>query len=213
MSEFAQRRVIMVDSQVRPSDVTKFPIIAAMLAIPREAFVPAGREQAAYIGENLEIAPGRVMLEPRTLAKLLDALDLQPGERVMDIGTGLGYAAAVIAEMVGEVVAVEELPALAAEAARRLAGAKNVTVLAGPLIAGASGPFDAILLQGGVEQVPESILAQLRDGGRIGALFMTGALGVVRIGHKAGGRVSWRYAFNAASPILPGFFAHREFVL
>lgn len=213
MSEFAQRRVTMVDSQVRPSDVTKYPIIAAMLAIRREAFVPAGREQAAYMGENLEIAPGRVMLEPRTLAKMLDALNLQPGERVMDLGTGFGYAAAVLAEMVGDVVAVEEHPMLAAEAARRLAGVKHVTVHTGPLTSGAPGPFDVIILQGGVEQVPEAILAQLNDHGRIAALFMTGALGTVRIGHKAGGRVTWRFAFNATSPILPGFSAARGFVL
>ena len=217
MREFAQRRVTMVDSQVRPSDVTKFPIIAAMLAIPREAFVPPGREEAAYLGDNLEIAPGRVMLEPRTLAKMLDALDLQPGERVLDLGTGFGYAAAVIAEMVGDVVAVEEHPVLAAEAARRLAGVKNVTVHTGPLTSGAPGPFDAIVLQGGVEQVPEAILAQLKDHGRIAALFMTGALGTVRIGHKAaqsdGGRVTWRFAFNATSPILPGFSTGRGFVL
>ena len=213
MSEFAQRRVTMVDSQVRPSDVTKFPIIAAMLAIPREAFVPAGREEAAYMGDNLEIAPGRVMLEPRTLAKMLDALDLQPGERVMDLGTGLGYAAAVLAEMVGDVVAVEEHPGLAAEAARRLAATANVTLHTGPLTEGASGPFDVIILQGGVEQVPDAILAQLADHGRIAALFMTGALGTVRIGHKAEGRVAWRFAFNASSPVLPGFSAGRGFVL
>ena len=213
MSEFAQRRVTMVDSQVRPSDVTKFPIIAAMLAVPREAFVPAGREEAAYMGENLEIAPGRVMLEPRTLAKMLDALDLQPTERVMDLGTGLGYAAAVLAELVAEVVAVEEHPALAAEAARRLAAVRNVTLHIGPLVAGANGPFDVIILQGAVEQVPDAILAQLKDHGRIAALFMAGALGTVRIGHKAEGRVSWRYAFNASSPILPGFSATPGFVL
>jgi protein-L-isoaspartate(D-aspartate) O-methyltransferase len=213
MSEFAQRRVTMVDSQVRPSDVTKFPIIAAMLIVPREAYVPAGREEAAYLGDNLEIAPGRVMLEPRTLAKMLDALDLQPSERVMDLGTGLGYAAAVLAEMVAEVVAVEEDPALAAEATRRLAGLRNVRVHHGALSAGAAGPFDAIIVQGGVEQVPEAILSQLKDHGRIAALFMTGALGTVRIGHKAGGQVTWRFAFNAAGPILPGFSAGRGFVL
>ena len=213
MSEFAQRRVTMVDSQVRPSDVTKFPIIAAMLAIPREAFVPAGREEAAYMGDNLDIAPGRVMLEPRTLAKMLDALDLQPEERVMDLGTGLGYAAAVLAEMVAEVVAVEENPALAAEARRCLAAVRNVSLHTGPLTAGAAGLFDVIILQGGVEQVPGAILDQLKDHGRIAAVFMSGALGTVRIGHKADGRVTWRFAFNASCPILPGFSTGRGFVL
>ena len=88
MSEFAPRRVMMVDTQVRPSDVTKFPIIDAMLSIPREAYVPADRREAAYVGENLVLAQGRVMLEARTLAKLLDALDIQPGEMVLDLGCG-----------------------------------------------------------------------------------------------------------------------------
>ena len=213
MSEFAQRRVTMVESQVRPSDVTKFPIIAAMLAVPREDYVPRGREEAAYLGDNLDIAPGRVMLEPRTLAKMLDALNLQPGERVLDLGTGLGYGAAVLAEMGGAVVAVEEDPVLAAEATRRLAGMANVTVQSGPLTAGAKGPFDVIILHGGVEQVPDAILSALADRGRIAALFMSGALGIVRIGHKQDGRVTWRFAFNAACPVLPGFAAGRGFVL
>ena len=92
MSEFASRRMMMVDTQVRPSDVTKFPIIDAMLHVPREVYVPRDKLQAAYIGENVEIAPGRVVLEPRTLAKMLDALDIQPGEMVLDLGCGLGYS-------------------------------------------------------------------------------------------------------------------------
>ena len=97
MSEFASRRMMMVDTQVRPSDVTKFPIIDAMLQVPREVYVPRDKQEAAYIGENVEIAPGRVVLEPRTLAKMLDALDIQPDEMVLDLGCGLGYSAAVIA--------------------------------------------------------------------------------------------------------------------
>ena len=117
MSEFATRRVMMVDTQVRPSDVTKFPIIDAMLSVPREAYVPGDKREAAYVGENLDIGGGRVVLEARTLAKMLDALDIQPTEMVMDIGCGLGYSAAVIARLADAVVAVEEDPALAAAAA------------------------------------------------------------------------------------------------
>ncbi len=98
----------MVDTQIRPSDVTKFPIIEAMLTVPREAFVPAEKREAAYIGEDIELGGGRVVLEPRTLAKMLDALDIQGDDLVLDIGSGLGYSAAVIARMAEAVVAVEE---------------------------------------------------------------------------------------------------------
>ena len=217
MSDFATRRVMMVDTQVRPSDVTKFPIIEAMLAVPREVFVPAARREAAYVGENLDIAPGRVVLEPRTLAKLLDALDVQPGELVLDLGCGLGYSTAVIARLADAVVAVEEDESMAAEAQRTLSaeGVDNAAVVVGPLAAGDArhAPFDVITIQGGVETVPEALLAQLKEGGRIGAVFMTGALGTARIGYKIDGVISWRQAFNAAAPVLPGFSAARGFVL
>jgi protein-L-isoaspartate(D-aspartate) O-methyltransferase len=217
MSDFATRRVMMVDTQVRPSDVTKFPIIEAMLAVPREVFVPAARREAAYVGENLDIAPGRVVLEPRTLAKLLDALDVQPGELVLDLGCGLGYSTAVIARLADAVVAVEEDESMAAEAQRTLSaeGVDNAAVVVGPLAAGDArhAPFDVITIQGGVETVPEALLAQLKEGGRIGAVFMTGALGTARIGYKIDGVISWRQVFNAAAPVLPGFSAARGFVL
>ncbi len=217
MSDFATRRVMMVDTQVRPSDVTKFPIIEAMLAVPREVFVPAARREAAYVGENLDIAPGRVVLEPRTLAKLLDALDVQPGELVLDLGCGLGYSTAVIARLADAVVAVEEDESMAAEAQRTLSaeGVDNAAVVVGPLAAGDArhAPFDVITIQGGVETVPDALLAQLKEGGRIGAVFMAGALGTARIGYKIDGVISWRQVFNAAAPVLPGFSAARGFVL
>jgi len=216
MSDYAARRVMMVDTQVRPSDVTKFPIIAAMLAVPREVYLPDALREAAYVGENTPIATGRVVLEARTLAKLLDALDIQPDERVLDLGCGYGYSTAVIGRLAGSVVAVEQEPALALAAAAHLAahvgGAELVT---GPIAAGApaKGPYDVVVLQGGVETVPEAILAQIRDGGRIAAVFMTGALGVARVGYKSGGTMTWRFAFNATAPVLPGFAAPRGFVL
>lgn len=217
MTDFSARRVMMVDTQVRPSDVTKFPIIEAMLAIPREAFVPAAAREAAYMGENLSIGPGRVMLEPRTLAKMLDALDIQPSDVVLDLGCGLGYSTAVIARFADAVVAVEEDAATAAAAQNVLAAqaVDNAAVIAGPLAAGAAkhGPYDVITVQGGVEIVPGALLDQLKDGGRIGCLFMEAALGVVRIGYKNDGKVTWRFGFNASAPVLPGFAAGRVFAL
>lgn len=217
MADFATRRRMMVDTQVRPSDVTKFPIIEAMLAVPREAFVPDALREAAYVGENLTLGPGRVVLEPRTLAKLLDALDIQPVDLVLDLGTGLGYAAAVLGRLADAVVAVEEDDGMAAEAQQILSaeGVDNAAVVKGPLSQGAPrhAPYDAILIEGGVEHVPPSITDQLRDGGRIGAVFMSGTLGTARIGTKRAGTITWRNAFNAAAPVLPGFAEQRAFTL
>ncbi|PJF08181.1 protein-L-isoaspartate O-methyltransferase [Pseudorhodobacter sp. MZDSW-24AT] len=217
MTDFSARRVMMVDTQVRPSDVTKFPIIEAMLTVPREVFVPRDKREAAYMGENLVLRTDRVVLEPRTLAKMLDALDIQPDELVLDLGCGLGYSAAVIARLADAVVAVEEDEAFAGEAQNLLSQASvdNAAVIVGPLAAGAAkhGPYDVITVQGGVEVIPQAVLDQLKDGGRIAALFMEGALGVVRVGFKSGGQVSWRFVFNAAAPVLPGFRKESAFTL
>ena len=218
MTDFSQRRTTMVDTQVRPSDVTKFPIIEAMLTVPRENFVPTDRREAAYAGEHVSLGAGRVVLDPRTLAKMLDAADITPDEMVLDIGSGLGYSAAVAARMAEAVVALEEDATLAAEAERALseAAADNVAVIEGPLAEGAEkhGPYDVILIQGAVETVPEALLDQLKDGGRIVAIFAEGAaLGAVRVGHKRDGAVTWRLAFNGAAPVLPGFEAARAFAL
>lgn len=217
MADFAARRTAMVDTQVRPSDITKFPIIEAMLAVPKEEFVPDGMRAAAYLGENLSIGEGHVILEPRTLGKMLDFLDISGDETVLDVGCGYGYSSAILARMANAVVAIESDEAMAADAQERLsrAGADNVAVMAGPLADGDAkhGPYDVIILQGGVEDVPENILGQLREGGRICAIFVEGALGTCRIGHKNSGTVSWRYAFNAGAPVLPGFARERSFAL
>lgn len=218
MSDFATRRVTMVDTQIRPSDVTKFPIIAAMLHVPREDFVPDAARDVAYVGQNLPLVPGRVVLEARSLAKMLDALDIQPAERVLVVGAGLGYGAALVAQLADQVVAVEEDAGLAAEAARRLGqldrGAK-VELTIGALVKGAAeqAPFDVILVDGAVEEVPGSLVAQLAEGGRIAAIFMTGELGTARIGHKRDSVVSWRFGFHATAPVLPGFAAAKAFAL
>lgn len=217
MTDFAARRTMMVDTQVRPNDVTKFPVIEAMLTIPREEFVPASRRAVAYSGENLEIGNGRVLLEPRTLAKLVDALDIQPGDLLLDLGCGYGYSSAVVARMAEAVVAIEEDEAMVAEAETRLsdAGIFNVAVLHGKLVEDQprQAPYDVIMIGGGVEEVPQTLLDQLKEGGRIGAVFIENNLGVVRVGRRLNGHVSWRYAFNAYAPLLAGFERTRGFSL
>lgn len=217
MADYLQRRTAMVDTQIRPSDVTKFPIIEAMLTVPREEFVPDAKREAAYVGENLDLGGGRVMLEARTLGKMLSALDIRLDDAVLDLGCGYGYSSAVIARMVEAVVAVESDEAMAEEAQVRLSrlGADNVAVQTGPLAEGDAkhGPYDVITIQGGVSQVPDALLDQLREGGRIGAIFVDGALGTCRIGQKRNGKVAWDFAFNAGAPTLAGFEAETEFAL
>jgi protein-L-isoaspartate(D-aspartate) O-methyltransferase len=217
VTDYTARRTMMVDTQVRPSDVTKFPIIDAMLDTPREAFVPSGMKEAAYVGENLAVGNGRVMLEPRTLAKMLDALSIEPSDIVLDLGCALGYSTAVIARLAEFVVAVEDNEAAAEEAQSILSaqGVDNAAVMTAALADGVekSGPYDIIILQGAVEVVPDTLLAQLREGGRIAAIFAEGALGVVRVGHKRDGQVSWRFAFNAGAPLLAGFARASDFAL
>lgn len=217
MTDFTARRTMMVDTQVRPSDVTKFPIIDAMLKVARENYVPVAQREAAYLGENLNLGDGRILLEPRTLAKMLDALAIGNDELVLDIGCAYGYSAAVIAHMAEAVVAVEEDEQMAKEAQETLmtADADNVIVHQGPLAEGAAqhGPYDVVIVQGGVGMVPDAILAQLKVGGRIACLFMEGALGEVRLGYKREDGISWRKMFNAGAPVLAGFARERAFQL
>ncbi|MEM7752209.1 MAG: protein-L-isoaspartate O-methyltransferase [Pseudomonadota bacterium] len=217
MTDFANRRSTMVDTQVRPSDVTKFPIIDAMLRVPREAFVPADKRELAYVGEHVELGGDRVVLDPRTLAKMLEVANIQNEETVLDIGAGLGYSSALAAQIADAVIALEDSADRVADAENALAeaGVDNVAVMEGALAEGVakSGPYDVILIQGGVQHVPEALTAQVKDSGRIVAIFMDGALGSVRVGHAIDGAISWRFAFNATAPLLPGFEAEQAFVL
>ncbi|WHZ34115.1 protein-L-isoaspartate O-methyltransferase [Sagittula sp. MA-2] len=217
MSDFATRRRMMVDTQVRPSDVTEFPIIEAMLTVPREAFVPRDRIEAAYVSEHVPLGGGRVLLDPRVFAKMLDALDISNDDLVLDVGAGLGYSAAVIARIAEAVVAVEDDDTRASEAQSLLSEhhADNVILHEGTLDAGASehGPYDVIIVEGGVETLPETLCDQLKEGGRMAVIFMEGALGTVRVGHKYDGAINWRFAFNGTAPVLPGFTKDEVFAL
>jgi protein-L-isoaspartate(D-aspartate) O-methyltransferase len=150
-----------------------------------------------------------VLLEARTLAKMLDALAIGGDELVLDVGCTFGYSTAVIARMAQAVVAVEQDDDMVREAQDALiaAGADNAVVYEGALTAGAAqhGPYDVIILQGGVAQVPAELCDQLKEGGRMAAVFMNGPLGEVRVGYKRAGKMNWRLSFNATAPFLPGF--------
>jgi protein-L-isoaspartate(D-aspartate) O-methyltransferase len=217
LPDYTSRRIMMVDTQVRPSDVTKFPIIDAMLNVPRELYVPQSQREAAYVGENLPLGGDRVLLEPRTFAKLLDGLEIRPGDVILDVGCGLGYSTAVLARMAEFVVGLEDDSDRAQEAQATLSanGIDNAAVLEGPLTEGAekNGPYDVIIIEGAVETLPEAFVSQLNEGGRIGCLFSEGTLGVARVGIKADGRISWRSSFNAAAPVLSGFGRPEVFAL
>ncbi len=217
MQDFATLRTVMVDTQVRPQDVTKFNIIEAMLSVAREVYLPEAMRNVAYIGENVTLPGGRVVLEPRTQGKMLDALNVAQDELVLDLGCGLGYSAAVMAHLAEAVVAVEEIEGMAEDAQSTLSaqGVDNVAVIEGALAAGSAkhGPYDVICIEGGVQDIPSAVTDQLKEGGRIAAIFMDGPVGECRIGHKLDGKVNWRMAFNATAPVLPGFTKQAGFIL
>ncbi|PCH92603.1 MAG: protein-L-isoaspartate O-methyltransferase [Rhodobacteraceae bacterium] len=209
MTNFQEARTAMVDCQVRPSDVTKYPIIEALLAMPREDFVPAAKRSVAYAGEHIALSSERILLDARTFSKMLDGLNIQPDELVLDVACGLGYSTAIIAKMSEAVVAIESDADLAQKASDILMehAVDNAVVLQGDLTQGnaKNGPYDVIILQGAIETLPDTLADQLKDGGRICAIFSDGNLGECRIGHKSHGRISWRMDFNASAPTLTGF--------
>jgi protein-L-isoaspartate(D-aspartate) O-methyltransferase len=215
MTDFKAAREAMVDCQVRPSDVTKYPIIDALLRTPREIYVPASKKSVAYMGEHISVSAKRSILDPRTFAKMLDAVAIRTDELVLDIASGTGYSTAVMAHLAEAVVALEDDAELAALANQTLsdAGVDNAIVVNAPLNAGAAkhGPYDVIVLQGAIETFPDALTKQLKDGGRVVAIFASGATGQCYIGKKVGTRINWRSEFDASAPMLDGFSKPKTF--
>lgn len=212
--DLTMARRMMVDGQVRTADVTNLDLLDAMLAVPRELFVPAASQ--AYADNVISIGEGRSLLKPMVLAKLIQAAQVGPGDHVLDVGCGTGYSSAVLAHLAGSVVALEENTALAgrAQLALAAAGAGSVVVATGPLTAGwpAAAPYDVILLDGASEIVPESLASQLKPDGRIAAVFGRGPAGKAMIYRLIEGRLVGRPAFDASAAVLPGFVAPEVFV-
>ena len=212
MSGFATARQKMVDGQVRPSDVTDIRILDAMLAVPREAFVPENKQALAYLDLDLDVSEGaaakRFLIKPVVLAKMLQAAEIKESDRVLVVGCATGYAAAVIARFAPEVAAIESDPALASKAEAILArnGCGNVAVRAAPSAYGdaARGPYDVIVLNGATEIAPEHLCAQLRSGGRLVGVFATSRPARATLVTASHGDFGPRALFDAAAPGLPG---------
>lgn len=202
----------MVDGQVRPSDVTDTRILDAMLAVPRELFVPDSKKALAYLDLDLDVsedgATKRFLIKPVVLAKLLQAAEISATDRVLVVGCASGYAAAVLSHFAGQVVATESEPTLAATATALLGqlGCGNVTVrTAAEADADAlDGPYDVIVLNGATEIVPERHYAQLRDGGRLVGVYATTIPPRATIAVHSHGDFGNRALFDAVAPVLPG---------
>jgi protein-L-isoaspartate(D-aspartate) O-methyltransferase len=218
MMPAAQIRTNMVESQLRPNKVTDGRVLAAFQAIPRERFVPAEHAGNAYVDDDLPLGDGRYLMEPVAFARLVQAADIAAGDKILEIGSGTGYGAAILARLGASVVAVERDPRLAAEAERLLGllGIGNVTVVVGPVERGHGEPgaYDVIVLSGAAAEIPDAILGQLAVGGRLVyiRLSVSGGLGAATLIERSEGGLNRRLLFEAGVPALPGLEARHGFV-
>ena len=200
--DFAAARLAMVESQLRPQGVTDPAVLAAMGSIERERFLPNRTRPLAYVDRAVAIGDGRFMAAPSVLGQLLNQMTPQRGQRALVLGAGTGYSAAVLLHMGLEVVAVESSADLGAAA--REAG---VEIVSGPVEAGAKkqGPYDQILIDGAVEYIPDAIVEQLADGGRLGTALIDRGITRLIIGRKSGNSFGYLSVADAGVPALPGF--------
>ena len=219
MGNSALQRENMVESQIRPSDVTDRRITSAMREIPRERFVPASLAAIAYLDDALAVAPGRSLMAPRVFARLLQLAEIEATHKVLIVGGLFGYSAAVASSMARQVVALDSIAAAvkAASEALKEHGIANVTTVSGPLTGGwqAFAPYDVILIEGAVEQLPPQLLEQLTAAGWLVTIEIAGGVGRAAVLRKSGndgkGGVSRRIAFDASAQLLPGFEQAKTF--
>jgi protein-L-isoaspartate(D-aspartate) O-methyltransferase len=208
MQDFSLARRVMVDNQLRPEGVTDRGVLAAMGSVAREAFVPEGARALAYFDRPLGISEGRTMMPPAALGRLLSELAPKPGERALVVGSGTGYSAAVLNEIGLDVVALESDEKLARAAQE--AGADTVV---GDLAQGSikGAPYDLILLDGAVEEIPDALIKQLRDGGSLAGAIVDRGITRLVIGRVSGGALGLRSLADADVDSLPGFERPRAF--
>ncbi|MBH63244.1 MAG: protein-L-isoaspartate O-methyltransferase [Alphaproteobacteria bacterium] len=215
MSEFAAARETMVLSQLQPDRVSDDRVRDAMGDVPRERFVPEHLHAVAYVDEDLEIAPGRYLMEPRVFARLLQAANIDANDVVLDVGCGSGYSSAVIARLAGTVVALESDQALRDLATRNLEQleADNVVVISGDLDQGyaTKAPYDVVFINGAVGEVPANLVDQLSDGGRLITVVEDETVGRGTLLTSQGGQADSLTLFDAQVPYLPGFERRAEF--
>ncbi|MEM7236535.1 MAG: protein-L-isoaspartate O-methyltransferase [Pseudomonadota bacterium] len=217
MTGFQSARQMMVDCQVRPSDVTRYALIDAMLRIPREQFVPRAKRDVAYAEIEVEVSDGRALLSPRIFAKMVEAAGVREGDLVLELCPATGYSTAVLAAVAEMVVAIEPDETLAQQAQSSLdrLSINNAVVTSGDPVEGdeAHAPFDLVFVNGAVEMVPASLSAQLKDGGRMVALVSDGSTCSCRTFTRTGDAISERFMFDGYGPLLNGFSREAEFSL
>lgn len=222
MEDFAAARVKMVDSQLRTEGVTDYAILAAMGEVPRESFVPRRLRPLAYIDEDLlvkeasDAVPARYLIRPAPFARLAQLAEIAESEIILEIGCATGYSTAVLARLADSVVAVEVDADLATRASETLVelGVANAAIVTGLLAEGypSEGPYDVILIDGAIEVVPDALLAQLRDDGRLVAVVGHGRAALATVFTRTGEDIGRRPAFNTHLPPLPGFAKPNAFV-
>jgi protein-L-isoaspartate(D-aspartate) O-methyltransferase len=206
--DYEAARLAMVESQLRPQGVVDPAVTRAMASVQRERFVPDAVKPLAYVDRALSLGGGRFLPAPAVLGQLLTQMMPERGQRALVVGAGSGYSAAVLAAMGLDVVAVESSPELIA-AARSL----GIKAVEGPLEGGDpnGGTYDQVLIDGAVEVIPDAIIAQLADGGRLGTALLDRGITRLAVGRKAGGAFGYLTFGDAGVPALPGFSRPKEF--